>query len=312
MFSGVNADTDPEVLKTLRLLEEWESWSAKAIIDYTVALERCFENSTAPYIAVFDGDIILADSWFARTLVGLREVEQQMKRIGRSGKWLYLRLFNQERFTGWMSRAIWGNNVPTISAAISVVVCVALLKLRRRIATDPAFSGHTAIARHLNLPTIFVICTFTVPAFTILFFQAGKASLLPPAPGVHRQEYGCCAQALVFNREHVPGLIEFLRAFEFDHESVWGHDVATHEFAKKNNLQKWSQYPVVAQHVGMTTQLSPHRTPWEQPTWSMEFESLSRRRLDLEHRKFVEMLYGHDIANRYRDPVFGLKGLANS
>lgn len=294
------------------MLEKWRNWSVKAVLDYTVALERCLKNSTAPYIAVFEGDTLLADSWFSRTLVGLQELEWQMQKMGRPGQWLYLRLFNQEKYTAWTNRSILANHVPGISFGISLAVFVALVKLKRLLRTTQNQFSTTALVRHVTYPTILVICMFTIPAFTILFFQAGKASMLPPLPGVHRQDFGCCSQALVFNRDHVAGLIDFLRGYGVRSDTNWGHDWATHEYAARGGLQRWSQYPVMAQHVGMTSPINTHRMLWEQPTWSMEFEGLSRRRLDYEHGKFVEQLYGREETRKHRAPVFGLKGLANS
>lgn len=35
------------------------------------------------------------------------------------------------------------------------------------------------------------------PELVILFFQSGKATVLPPQPGVFAEAFGCCSQALI-------------------------------------------------------------------------------------------------------------------
>jgi hypothetical protein len=78
-------------------LEKAENWQQKSGTDYAIALQMCLDNSSAPFVAIFEGDVVLADGWVARTLLGLREVEKQMQAMGRRGQWLFMRLFNEER-----------------------------------------------------------------------------------------------------------------------------------------------------------------------------------------------------------------------
>jgi len=112
----------PEV-QNARELESSGDIAAKQPFDYTLALRRCQNNGIgAKYVAIFEDDIIFAEGWLSRSILGLREAEQRMKDSKREDRWLYLRLFNQERSTGWASKEIGGNREFEISIGIWAVV----------------------------------------------------------------------------------------------------------------------------------------------------------------------------------------------
>ncbi|KAF2155430.1 hypothetical protein K461DRAFT_319840 [Myriangium duriaei CBS 260.36] len=255
----------------------------KAARDYATALQICQEKSTCPYVAVFEGDVIFADGWLARTYKSLREMVTDPGRLGLGERdWLDMRLFNQERSTGWVSKKVGGNHELGISMGIGAGLCLAALVLWR---------VRPAAQQRLTPGVLVVLCLFTVPVAVSLFYLSGKASLLPPRPGVRSEFFGCCSQALVFNRRQVSGLIDFLR--EQEHPLLY--DMMTRNFAFANKLQRLAQYPMMAQHIG--TQ-SAHKFNDSNLVWSMAFEGLQSHSLASAHDQYVHDIWGNDVTTR--------------
>lgn len=216
-------------------LEGEEDFKNKGRLDYTVALERCWANSSAPYVAIFEGDILLAEGWFARTMTGLLNISKLAVQVD----WLDLRLFGADVSIGWASRKLLGNNVLWISIGVALPTLGILIILRRQ--SQP-------VKPYLSNASLVVICCLAIPAFVILFFQAGKGSTVPVTQGVHRQEtFGCCTQAQVFNRKHVPELVAHLR----NEAMTLPYDMAITNFARSKLMARYALYPVIAQHLGM-------------------------------------------------------------
>lgn len=223
-------DVEPDTLAHLQNLEETANYAEKGVFDYVYALKRCLDTQT-PYILMLEDDILFARGWFVRTLQGLQEIKSTVTK-----PWLYMRLFNQERSTGWASRDIGGNNEHWIVLGVASTILGAALLARR---------WRRGSASHVDFGTLLVIALFTTPCLVILFFQSGKASLLPPSPGVHEEGFGCCSQALVFPREQVSSLIQFLE------ESGQGQvDLLINDSANKQGLARYALYPVQLQHMG--------------------------------------------------------------
>ena len=253
------------------------------MLDYTLALSHCHSATFAPYIAVFEDDILLAEGWFARTLLALREVSQRMeardqaqalaqgkqdtttssdRTSGRhpSNKWLYLRLFNQERSIGWSGTHPLSNNEPLLILLISPSVLLILLFLRRYSRALPLGLSYSRALRSLLTPGVLaVLSVLLIPTIIVLFFASGKASLVGHGAGVYDEPFGCCSQALVFNRARVPGLVGYLRdnyaarpdlPSEARRKEVGKYDMMTRDYARGERLTRWSLYPVVVQHVG--------------------------------------------------------------
>ena len=255
------------------------------MLDYTLALSHCHSATSAPYIAVFEDDILLAEGWFARTLVALREVSQRMEARDQaqtqtlahlkqdtttssdrtsapnpSDKWLYLRLFNQERSIGWSGTRPLSNNEPLLILIISPSVLLVLLFLRRYSRALPLPLSYSRLLRSLLTPGVLaVLSLLLIPSIIVLFFASGKASLVGHGSGVYDEPFGCCSQALVFNRARVSGLVGYLRdnyAARPDlpsaarRKEVGKYDMMTRDYARGYGLTRWSMYPVVVQHVG--------------------------------------------------------------
>lgn len=227
-----------EQVEQLRVLERAGNWQQKSGIDYAIALEACRYNSSAPYIAIIEEDGLVADGWMARTLIELRDVERQMQELGREGQWLYMRLFNEERASGWASRDLLGNHVPLISFATAFILCFAILTFRHQCCRSH---------RHLDNPTIFVLCFVAVPAFIALFYQSGKASMLPPSAGTRMEAFGCCTQGMVYPRAQVSEAIKSLKQQAI---TATPYDISLNNFAREHNLAQLALYPVQIQHLG--------------------------------------------------------------
>ncbi len=271
----------------------------KTVHDYGYALAHCVRTTAAPYIALFEEDVLLADGWAARTLVNLRVVEQMMLdprrhdpergRVepGRPNTWLYLRLFNQERSTGWSGGAGFRrNNAHVISAAVAVPLLLVLLLLRRR-------HHHAHLRHHLDGWTLLVVCGVAVPAFVWLFFASGKASLVgaPPAGAVREEFFGCCNQALVYNRAHAGALAEHMTASAARRASPGRSDMLPKLFARDRGLARVSAYPMLAQHLGRVSAIDTSDDE-ARAVWSMAFEDLRADRLAETHARDVRELFG--------------------
>ena len=217
-------------------IRDWEARKAfgpKGVYDYTYALEHCL-NQGAEWVVIFEGDIILAHGWLVKMLDGLRQIREALHK--QTGEWLFMRLFNQERSTGWWSTEIGGHNEFWISLGIGSVVAAALLAIRPR---------SQFVSRHVDNWALTVICCIAVPTFVVLFFQAGKASMLPPSPGVRQESFGCCSQAMVFPREQVAPTVQYLWA-----RKQGQVDLMLNDHSRATGLARIALYPVQVQHIG--------------------------------------------------------------
>ncbi|VUC20984.1 unnamed protein product [Clonostachys rosea] len=261
-------DVNATQLAYLRRLEETEHYTEKGVFDYLYALRQCYDTG-ASYVGMFEDDVILAHGWLIRTLQGLHEIPDSTQE---HPAWLFMRLFNQERSIGWASRAIGGNNEYWIILGAGLGTSAVVLFTRQRW----RFSR-----RYLDLGTLFVVVLILVPGLVVLFFQSGKASLLPHSPGVFNEPFGCCSQAMIFPRAQVPLLARSLQ------ERKEGQiDLMLDDIASSNKLERYALYPVQAQHIGID---SARKTAKEeaQAIWSMAFEDLKPKELERDHQKMV-------------------------
>ena len=225
-----------ERLEELKRYETVGAVKPKGVFDYTYALQHCYEQG-AEWVALFEGDVIFASGWFARMLDGLRQIEEVLRL--RTSDWIFMRLFNQERSTGWSNRYVGGNNEHWISLGIDLVALPLLFIARRK---------SPGARRHLDNWTLAVLCFLAIPSMVVLFFKAGKASMLPPSPGVRIEPFGCCSQAMVFSRDQVPPTIQYLR------ERVEGQvDLMLNDRSRATGLARIALYPVQVQHIGKST-----------------------------------------------------------
>ncbi|GAM35627.1 hypothetical protein TCE0_017r04105 [Talaromyces pinophilus] len=216
----------------LRALEESHNWYEKGVHDYTYVLDQCY-LTRAPYIGIFEDDIIFADGWLAKTLRALHDIEDQLK----ARNWLYLRLFYTETALSWTSDDFAYRHMSFIFLVAMIASCGALLLIRRTLPST---------RRHLDIATITVICTITVPAFTGLVFMIGKYNITPMRGVVEMNKYGCCTQAMIFPRDQVPNLVNFLRD-----RNGGQTDSLIEEYADAEDLRRFALAPPQVQHVGI-------------------------------------------------------------
>jgi hypothetical protein len=177
---------------------------------------------------------------------------------------------------GWSDKRLLGNNVPLITAGIvaSILAGVFALRCRSRgrkgVASSPWLSNFSLL----------VLCTFTIPAVVVMFFGAGKSSLMPPAAGISIQNWGCCTHGLVFQQSRVKGLVKALQA-NADGPPA---DVIVRDYARNQSLTRWALNPVMIQPIGLDGGAGDN-------LWSMEFENLDPKRLKRDHSKMISKLY---------------------
>ncbi|KAI1438290.1 hypothetical protein GGR50DRAFT_691461 [Xylaria sp. CBS 124048] len=295
--------------RKMALLESWgkdrfdkNAIERKTVHDYAYALAQCVQTTNAPYIALFEDDILLADGWAAQTLKNLQTAEEMMKDPRRhspaTGKvepggpntWLYLRMFNQERSFGWGGGyGFRSNNAHIISLAVSIPLLAILLVARR-------LSRSRWLLRHLDGWVLFIVCGIAVPLFVWLFFASGKASLLGSPLGVHEEWFGCCNQALVYNRQHAQALSDFLMTAATTAGKRAGRgDMLPKKFAWDHGLARLSAYPMMAQHLGRISAKDTNSVEARR-IWSMAFEDLNPQRLAHDHIRNVMELFGGKAA----------------
>jgi hypothetical protein len=214
-------------------LEKNRAYMDKVRFDFAYALGHVYRTSSSPYIALFEGDIMVADGWVARTVTALREVEGRVRR--NRLRWSDMRMFNAEEMIGFDSHHPLGNNVPIIIFGVSAGLFLVFRALARASRT-----GREVFTWQFSA----VVCCITVPAFVILFFRAGKSSVLPPRPGVSVQNWGICTQGMVMPRSVVPGLAEAI----LSHREQ--PDRAFRDFAKDEGYDRLVLDPIQVQHMG--------------------------------------------------------------
>ncbi|KAG5926703.1 hypothetical protein E4U42_003026 [Claviceps africana] len=282
----------------LRQLEQQGDFSEKGVLDYAYALEQCHSMET-PYVAVLEDDIMLADGWLIHLLTGLRQLPGAAERRPSlpplpppsssspardrarapsppHKSWLYVRMFNQERSTGWSSIRIGANHEPLIILAIWLTAAPPILLARRRWK-----------AAHLLLDSasLLVLFVLLIPSYVLLFFQSGKASLWPPSRGIADEPFGCCSQIMVFPREQVLPLVDFLRR-----KRRGQIDLLLNDRAVEEGLTRYALYPVMAQHIGLDSARATAMAE-AQAVWSMAYEDLDPETLHHDHERLVDEYY---------------------
>lgn len=246
-------------LSRLTDLEEKDDVSHKGVEDYALALEYCM-NTKLPWAAVFEDDVIFADGWYANLKQATLEPDSDFESM------LYLRMFNDERATGWSKQGFFVNGEIYIGAVLD---SVALLVLRRR-----------------PWSTILPVILF-IPCMVALFYASGKATMLPPSPGVREENFGCCSQALIFPHHQLQPLSTYLR------ETGAGQvDLLVNQFGREHNYRRKSIYPMLVQHRGAIAGSVRGTTAKEaKQIWSMAFENLDPKKLRKKHDELVTKLW---------------------
>ena len=234
------------------------------ISDYSYLLRDCFHRTDAPYIAIFEDDILFAEGWLSKTLDALAELRQK------STEWVYLRLFYTETVLFWKDDDFWYSHLLlTYGLAISLTA-ISLLFLR-------TFSR---LARsHLDNTTLLVLAFITVPAFVTLTFMFGKYNLMPMNGLSRMNDMGCCTQALVFTRTQAVDIMELL-----EERKVGQTDLLIEEYANNMGLERYALAPPQVQHMGVISSRGASKLQ-SQSTWAFWFEANDPAGLHREHSK---------------------------
>lgn len=255
-------------ISTIRRLEERKDIKRKSVIDYHMSLESCYEGSKAPWIMMLEDDVVAQRGWYNRTMQSLETI-QSLRSSGSINDWLYFRLFYTEKFLGWNSE----NWLIYTSWSIGIVAATAILSLQSRRSIRP-------MQGTLTNSFIGVLCFGCVPLLIILYFLAGRVTMLPLEPGIHlMNSHGCCSQALLFPRESVPELLDHMYKARYSHP--YAVDSVIERYANANDLDRLVVVPSQMQHVGAVSykekkrqyQLKgPHQVQGAHGVWSMGFE----------------------------------------
>ncbi|OAA68576.1 hypothetical protein SPI_00771 [Niveomyces insectorum RCEF 264] len=200
-------DLPEEEHAELRRLEMDRDFQVKGVRDYVYALERCYRDTRAPFIAVFEDDIYLAQRDRDRdrehdlspdppppppTSAAVTPTDIPPNTLRRAEPqppppWLYLRLFYSETFLLWDAATDWwyGHAYVTVPlVALTAVTGGGLrlpppgkLKPRGTLRRIGAWIGTCDLGLRLDLPTIAVLAFVVAPGFTALVFMAGKYNL---------------------------------------------------------------------------------------------------------------------------------------
>ncbi|EED16772.1 conserved hypothetical protein [Talaromyces stipitatus ATCC 10500] len=270
--SAASYNVSNEVMGRLRELEESRNYYEKGVYDYVYVLERCLQTNT-PYIAIFEDDIIAADGWLAKSLMGLSTLGSRIGSEKTEKDWLYMRLFYTETSLSWSEDDFWYRNMPLAFLLMSSATLVILLIIRR---------VSTSARRFLNWPTIAVICLVSVPAFTGLVYMTGKYNVMPLQGVVEMNKHGCCTQGMIFPRDQVPDLIRWLE----EHKSGQT-DTLIEEYADSTGLRRFAYAPPQLQHVGSRSSRD-NLDINTRSTWAFWFEENDPRVLAREHESLVQ------------------------
>ncbi|PYH51495.1 uncharacterized protein BO96DRAFT_438933 [Aspergillus niger CBS 101883] len=264
---------DIEHIRSLETPEAKKFAREKGLFDYTYLLKACGALNTS-YTVMLEDDVVALDGWYHRTKQALDVAERKAEEEGVE-QWLYLRLFYTELFLGWNSEE-WPTYLffSLLAAAVVVVTTTAIRYYCP--ATD----------RYLSNEIITVLSLVITPLLIVLFFAAGRNTMLPIPEGVHAMpKFGCCSQGFVFSQTRVGDLVSW-----YERNKVGYVDMLTERYADQNGEVRWALTPSVLQHVGSrsskTNSLGKHRERLtiSERIWNFRFEENDPGELRLEHR----------------------------
>jgi hypothetical protein len=186
---------------------------------------------------------------------------------------LYLRLFYTHKFLGWNSEETF----TYFMGSLFVVASVGGALLATRHFVYRAY-------RFLPDDTIAIICFVCTPLSIILFFAAGRASMLPISAGVHQMpRFGCCTQALAFPRDRVADVIDW-----YESQQTGDADSLLEKYANENNEIRWALTPSLFQHIGTQSSKFENGEPRiARSIWNYHFELNDPIELQIEHEAAV-------------------------
>lgn len=244
--------------------------------------------TTAPFVLALEDDVMFADGWLAKTLNALQHLHESTNSNTRhaigSKPWLYLRLFYTETALMWQNTDFWYAHMPLTFLLVITLGFGLLCAIRQKWPSSKAYLDNGVVA---------VLCLITIPAFTALAFMIGKYSIRPLRGVIKMNQYGCCTQAMVFPRDQVPALVEFL-----EERNNGQTDSMIEEYADMTGLDRFALAPQVVQHVGVYSSRD-NTAVNAQSNWAFHFEANDPSRLKTEHE--IEYGRGSHQWTRLRD-----------
>ncbi|KAE8381109.1 hypothetical protein BDV26DRAFT_256115 [Aspergillus bertholletiae] len=244
--------------------------SEKSLIDYALSLRSCYDSTDAPYFLMLEDDVVAQRNWFPTTTQTLHSIQDWVRRGIVHPDWLYLRLFYTEKFLGWNTENwreyfLW-------SLAVAVAVAALCLSLRRSVRPAQEIFTNAFLG---------LVCFGAVPGVILLYFASGRVTVQRPMrPGVHlMNRHGCCSQALVFPREKIPAILEYMKKME-DATKPKPVDSTLERLANEYGFDRLAISPPQMQHVGAASYKEDEKK-WRKGeysvrgahgVWSMEFE----------------------------------------
>ncbi|KAJ5495363.1 hypothetical protein N7539_000479 [Penicillium diatomitis] len=255
---------DPDLidLEHIRELETPEAKifaREKGLLDYVYLLRAC-ESLHTSYTVMLEDDVVALDGWYHRTKEALLVAEQKT-------------------FLGWNSEEWPTYLLSSLLLALGVVALATVIRYSR-----------PATAAYLPNKVIAILAFVITPLIIILFFAAGRVTMLPMAAAVHKMpRFGCCSQGLVFPQTRIGDLVSW---YEF--KRLGYIDMLTEEYADANNEVRWALTPSVLQHVGSKSSKvnmpREHRTrrTVSEMIWNFMFEKNDVGELRREHKQQSE------------------------
>ena len=123
---------------------------------------------------------------------------------------------------------------------------------------------------------IIIICAVYAPLLIVLFFAAGRLSMLGlPTGVVEMNNFGCCSQSLVFPNAQIPTLLDWYRE-----KKIGFVDTLTETLADDTGGLRWALIPSVMQHIGRKKSTKPaenvaeakHKLTATEKLWNFGFE----------------------------------------
>lgn len=238
----------------LRLLEEEHHFRNKSMYDYGYLLQDCYATG-AQWIAMLEDDVLAMEGWYDRAKAALRTIQSEVGQLD----WLYLRMFYTENLLGWNGEE-WVRYLATS--------CLCFVATASILVGGRAYSG--ILQRNVSNLMVAMICFVCLPACIVLYFMAGRVSMQPLSPGVHKMpNFGCCSQGFIFPREIVPRVID--RAHQAIDEDYY-IDMMLERWADTESLTRFVLIPSLLQHIGSKSSKGWGFDEGAVSTWNFGFE----------------------------------------
>ncbi|KAJ9609545.1 hypothetical protein H2200_005872 [Cladophialophora chaetospira] len=236
--------------------EEGGWYRNKSIHDYRYLLSDCYATG-ARYIAMVEDDTLAVEGWFQRLLHALDIVRAKMDKYPSDERWIYLRLFYTDDLLGWNSEQ-WATYL-FWSFLVWISVSTVIYASKRRFPRQLEFINAEVMA------SLSLVC---IPAMILLFFMAGKQTMMPLSPGVQEMnKYGCCSQGFVYSRDMVPHILDKLKL-----ETKGLVDMQMEKIADAGKYIRWAVVPPLLQHIGATSSKGYGFDDNARQIWSFRYE----------------------------------------